>query len=162
MFGPPEKCYYRHVSNHPALFYNQTGRGAVAFFPWSIGAHYEQQCHAGHASLVMGTIDHLLELDRRLVVTASPLVEVTHRTGRNGKFEWVGLFNHSGQRGKALHQPIPITGIRIELKPGKSAKSVRLLKAERRLDFKTGEDGRIHVQVPQLGHYEIVLFEYKS
>lgn len=162
MFGPPEKCYYRHVSNHPALFYKQTGRGAVAFFPWDIGSHYEQQCHAGHASLVMGTIDHLLGLDRRLVVTASPLVEVTHRTGSNGKFELVGLFNHSGQRGKALHQPIPITGIRIELKSGKSVKSVRLLKAERRLDFKTGEDGRIHVQVPQLGHYEIVLFEYKS
>jgi hypothetical protein len=162
MFGPPEKCYYRHVSDHPALFYKRSGRGAVAFFPWGIGAHYEQQCHSGHASLVMGTIDHLLELDRRLVVTASPLVEVTHRTGRNGRFEWVGLFNHSGQRGKALHQPIPITGMRIELKPAKSVKSVRLLKADSNLDFKTGKDGRINVQVPQLGHYEIVLFEYKS
>jgi hypothetical protein len=37
-----------------------------------------------------------------------------------------------------------------------------LLKAERQLDFKKGEDGRIHVQVQQLGHYEVVLFEYKS
>jgi hypothetical protein len=162
MFGPPEKCYYRHVSNHPALFCKQSGRGAVAFFPWDIGAHYEQQCHAGHANLVMGSIDHLLELDRRLVVTASPLVEVTHRAGRNEKFEWVGLFNHSGQRGKALHQPLPITGIDIELKPAKPVKSVRLLKAERELDFKTSKDGRIHVQVPQLDHYEVVLFEYKN
>jgi hypothetical protein len=110
----------------------------------------------------MGTIDRLLELNRRLVVTASPLVEVTHRAGRNGKFEWVGLFNHSGQRGKALHQPFPITGIDIELKPAKPVKSVRLLKAKRNLDFKTGEDGRLHVQVPQLGHYEVVLFEYKN
>jgi hypothetical protein len=64
--------------------------------------------------------------------------------------------------GKALHQPVPITGIDIELKPGKSMKSVRLLKADRGLDFRTTEDGRIHVQVPQLGHYEVVLFEYKS
>jgi hypothetical protein len=162
MFGPPEKCYYRHVSNHPALFYKQPGRGAVAFFPWSIGAHYEQQCHAGHASLVMGTMDHLLKLDRRLVVTASPLVEVTHRAGRNGKFEWVSLFNHSGQRGKALHRPVPITGIRIELKPKKPVKCVRLLKAERELDFATDANGRVSVQVPRLNHYEIVLFECES
>lgn len=162
MFGPPEKCYYRDVSNHPALFYKQSVRGAVAFFPWGIGAHYEQQCHAGHASLVMGAIDRLLELDRRLAVAASPLVEVTHRAGRNGKFEWVSLFNHSGQRGKALHRPVPITKIRIELRPKKSVKSVRLLRADRELNFGTGADGRVYVQVPQLYHYEIVLFEYKS
>lgn len=167
MFGPPEKCYYRHVSNHSALFCEQSGRGAVAFFPWGIGAHYEQQCHTGHANLVMGTIDHLLELNRRLVVTTSPLVEVTHRAGSNGMFEWVGLFNHSGQRGKALHQPLPITEINIELKPGKPVKSVRLLKAERDLDFsaepaQNGLIRRIYVQVPQLGHYEVVLFEYEN
>ncbi len=162
MYGPPEKCYYRNVSNHPALFYKQSGRGAAAFFPWDIGTHYKQQSHAGHAALVMGTIDNLLALDRRLVVEASPLVEVTHRAGQNGKFEWISLFNHSGQRGIALHQPVPISGIHIELNPQKSVKSVRLLKAGRELDFKTEADGRVHIKVPQLNHYEIVLFEYKS
>lgn len=162
MYGPPEKCYYRNVSNHPALFYKQTGRGAVAFFPWDIGAHYKQQSHVGHASLVMGTIDNLLDLDRRIVVKASPLVEVAHRTGQDGKFEWISLFNHTGQRGIALHKPVPISGIHIDLKPQKSVKSVRLLKAGRELDFKTDPDSRVHVIVPQLDHYEIVLFEYKD
>ena len=162
MYGPPEKCYYRNVSDYPALFYKQSGRGSAAFFPWDIGAHYKQQSHVGHASLVMGTIDNLLELDRRLVVEASPLVEVTHRAGQNGKFEWISLFNHSGQRGIALHQPVPISGIHIDLKSQKSVKSVRLLKAGRELDFKKSPDNRVHVIVPQLDHYEIVLFEYQS
>ena len=41
-------------------------------------------------------------------------------------------------------------------------KNVRLLKADREFDFRTGADGRVHVAVPQLDHYEIVLFEYES
>jgi hypothetical protein len=162
MFGPPEKCYYRHISDHPALFQKKNGQGTVAFFPWDIGTHYEQQCHQGHASLVMGTIDHLLGLDRRLIVTASPLVEITHRVGQKGKYEWVGLFNHSGQRGKALHEPVPITGIRIQLKPRKPVKSVRLLKTRGKLRFSMDSSGRVSVIVPQLDNYEIVLFEYKN
>ena len=119
MFGPPEKCYYRNVSEHPALLAKMHGQGAVACFPWDIGSHYEQQCHQGHASLVMGTIDLLLGLDRRLRVTTSPLVEVTHRIGNDGKFEWVALFNHSGQQGKALHRPIPMRDVRDQSETAK-------------------------------------------
>jgi len=160
MFGPPEKCYYRNVSAHPALLYRKNGKGSAACFTFGIGAHYEQQCHQGHANLVVGAIDGLLGLDRRLKIDAPPLVEVNHRIGQNGRFEWVGLFNNSGQRDKAFHQPLPITEIRIELKPRKSVRSVRLLRAGRELDFSRDVNGVISVTVPQLNHYEIVLFEY--
>ncbi|OHB66405.1 MAG: hypothetical protein A2Y77_04470 [Planctomycetes bacterium RBG_13_62_9] len=160
MFGPPEKCYYRSVSDHPALLVKKHGRGAVACFPWDIGSHYAQQCHQGHASLVMGAIDSVLGLDRRLRVTTSPLVEVTHRLGQDGRFEWVALFNHSGQQGKALHHPIPIRDIAIDLKPQKQVKAVRLLRAGSTLTFSPRQDGRVSITVPQLDHYEIALFEY--
>jgi len=162
MFGPPEKCYYRNVSDYPALLYRKSGKGTAACFTFGIGAHYEQQCHQGHADLVIGAIDNLLGLDRRLKVKTLPLVEATHRIGRNGRFEWVGLFNHSGQRDKALHQPVPITEIKIALKPRASLKSVRLLKAGCQLDFSTDSSGRISITVPRLNHYEIVLFDYKD
>ena len=119
------------------------GQGAVACFPWDIGSHYEQQCHQGHASLVMGTIDSLLGLDRRLHVAASPSVEVTHRIGTDGKFEWVALFNHSGQQGKALHGPIPIRDIRINLRPQKAVKTVRLLQAGSTLSVSAGQQGAL-------------------
>ena len=160
MFGPPEKCYYRSVSEHPGLLFAKHGQGAVACFPWDIGRHYEQQCHQGHASLMMGTIDSLLQLDRRLRVEASPLVEVTHRAGQDGTFEWVALFNHSGQQGKALHPPVPVAGITIGLRPRREVKSVRLLRGNRPLAFTPESNGRISVVVPQLDHYEVVLFEY--
>ncbi|MCU0915452.1 MAG: hypothetical protein MUC88_12935 [Planctomycetes bacterium] len=159
MFGPPEKCYYRSVSEHPALFAKMHGRGAVACFPWDIGSHYEQQCHQGHASLVLGTIDALLGLDPRLRVATSPLVEVTHRAGKDGTFEWVSLFNHSGQQGQALHAPIPVRDIRISLRSQRTVKTVQLLRAGTTLDFTQDGQG-LSVVVPRLDHYEVVLFTY--
>ena len=160
MFGPPEKCYYRHVSDYPGLLYEKHKKGAVACFPWGIGTHYEMQCHQGHASLVLGAIDGLLDLDRRLHVTASPLVEVTHRIGQNDRFEWVALFNHSGRRGNALHAPVPMRNIRVDLQPQTKVKAVRLLRAGTTLACLESRNGRISVVVPELDHYEVVLFQY--
>ena len=160
MFGPPEKCYYREVSDHPALLVRTVGEGRVACFPWDIGRHYEKQCHQGHASLVLGAIDSLLGLDRRLRVTAPPLVEATHRRTADDKAEWVALFNHSGHRGKAIHAPVPIRDIRIDLKPERNVKTIRLLTSGARLPLNY-RNGRLHITVPQLDHYEIVLIEYR-
>jgi len=109
MFGPPEKCYYRDVSDTPALFYRQHGKGFAAYFPWGIASHYQRQCHQGHANLVLGAMENLLGLNRNLKVESYPLVEVTHRQDKNSRFEWVALYNHSGQRENALHRPHPNT-----------------------------------------------------
>jgi hypothetical protein len=159
MFGPPEKCYYRHVSDFPGLLYVERGRGVVVCFPWGIGEHYQRQCHQGHASLVMGAIDSLLGLDRRLQVAASPLVEITHRAGRDGTFEWVALFNHSGQRGDAMHAPVPMHDVAVTLRPNKPVERVRLLRGRKECLYQR-RDGRLAVALPRLDHYEVVLFEY--
>jgi hypothetical protein len=160
MFGPPEKCYYRHVSDHPALLYHEYGKGAVACFTFDIGTHYQAQCHQGHANLVMGAIDNVLGLDRRLRVETSPLVEVSHRAARDGTFEWVGLFNHSGQLNNALHSPVPVDRIGVTVAPARPVKSVRLLSTGKKL--RISEDGdRISLTVPTLEHYDVVLLEYE-
>jgi hypothetical protein len=160
MFGPPEKCYYRSVSDHPALLYHKYGKGAAACFTFDIGAHYQEQCHQGHANLIMGAIDNVLGLDRRLDVKTSPLVEVTHRTSRDGTFEWVGLFNHSGQLNNALHIPIRIDDIRMSIAPVNPIKTVRLLSNGKKLRV-SNRKGRISITIPSLKHYDILLLEYK-
>jgi hypothetical protein len=159
MFGPPEKCYYTEVSDVPCLFYRKYGRGAVAWLPWQVGAHYERQGHAGHAALVTGAIERLLESPRRLRLEASPLVEVNHRVGRDGSFEWVSLINHSGLLERVLHEPLPMRGLAIELKPGIKVRSARLLRAGTALDFALDGDGTLRCTVPELRSYEVVLFE---
>lgn len=161
MFGPPEKCYYRNVSDSPALLHNPYGNGAVAYFPFDIGTHYFDQGHVGHAKLVQGTIDHLLGLERRLKITAPSLVEVTHRVDPDGKFELVGLYNHSGQRDKFVHQPIPIRDIQIDLKPLKQIKTIRLLHSGRGLRIMPSSGENTIVTVPELTHFDAVLFEYQ-
>ena len=160
MFGPPEKCYYRHVSDHPALLHHKYGKGAVACFTFDIGSHYQQQCHQAHANLLMGAIDGVLGLKRRVKVQASPLVEVTHRKDRNGKFEWIGLFNHSGQLKNALHAPIPVDNIKISVASTNAFKTVRLLNSGSKLKY-SQQNNLIHITVPTLKHYDVVLFEYE-
>ncbi len=162
MFGPPERSYYRHVSDHPALLYRKHGKGEVACFTFDIGAHYARQGHQGHAALLRGTIDKLLGLERRAYVSAPPLVEINQRAGQDDTFEWISLYNHYGQRGNALHMPIPIDDIRISFRPRKPVRTVRLLQADQELTFTTGNDGRIAVLLPPLNHFEIVLFEYRE
>jgi hypothetical protein len=108
----------------------------------------------------MGAIDNVLDLKRRLEVKTSPLVEVTHRTSQDGTFEWVGLFNHSGQLNNALHAPIPVDDIRISITPFKPFKAARLLSNGKKLKI-SKRNNRISVTVPTLKHYEIVLLEYE-
>ncbi|MCH7556055.1 MAG: hypothetical protein IIB56_01210 [Planctomycetes bacterium] len=162
MFGPPEKCYYRHVSDHPALIGRKHGKGAVACFTFGIGEHYARWAHQGHAALLLGAIDNILGLERRAVVTAPPLVEINQRASRHGKFEWISLYNHIGQRGNAMHMPVPISGIRIDFKPQKPVRAIRLLGANQELTFTKRNDGRITIVLPPLNHYEIVVFEYQD
>ncbi len=162
MFGPPEKCYYRHVSDHPALISRKYDKGVAACFTFGIGAHYEQWGHQGHAALLLGAIDNILGLERRALTKAPPLVEINQRTSRQGKFEWISLYNHTGQRGNAMHMPVPISGIRIDFKPQKSVRAVRLLSTNQELPFTKGADGRVVIDLPPLNHYEIVVFEYQD
>ena len=129
MFGPPEKCYYTEVSDTPCLYVRRgPEQGAVAWFPWQIAAHYDRQGHAGHKAFATAVLDDLLRLPRRIQLTASPLVEMNHRAGRSGDFEWVSLVNHSGLLGNVLHEPLPIRDIQVRITPQSPIKSARLLR----------------------------------
>lgn len=163
MFGPPEKCYYRVVSDHPALVVNEFGKGKVACFTFDIGTHYQNQCHQGHANLLVGALDNVLGAKRRLQVKTLPLVEVSHRTDRAGAFEWVGLYNHSGHNLNAFHAPIPVSDVQIQLNPFRKVVRARLLSHDQELKIKRRKrSNTISVLVPKLKHYDVVLFEYEQ
>lgn len=160
MFGPPEKCYYTEVTGIAGLFYSKYGKGTVAFLPWHIGEHYEKRSHHGHSLLIMAALEGLLKLERSVVVEASEMVEVNRRVSADGKFEWVGLINHSGQNGTAFHKPTPISDVVLKLRSEGEIKKVRLLKAAEEVKFSTEEEW-VRCVVPKLERFEIVLYEYK-
>jgi len=161
MYGPPEKCYYRSVSDIPALLVREYGNGMAASFPFQIGAMYREWGNLGHPMLAVGTLDNLLEIGRRLKMESSPLVEATHRRDPNGRFEWISFYNHSGRLENSFHPPIPINDIEIIFQPLRDVKTVRLLKDNHRLGFSVTKNGQVNVTVPELKQYEIVLFEYE-
>jgi hypothetical protein len=160
MFGPPEKCYYTNVPEIPCLYARSLERGAAAWIPWRVGAKSEAFGHAGHAALVLGTLDGLLKLPRRVRVDGPALVEINHRADRAGKFEWVSLYNHSGQLDKVIGAPVPICDVRVEITPVSPVRRARLLKSGESLPLQTGTEGRVTCTVPVLNTYDVVLFEY--
>jgi hypothetical protein len=91
------------------------------------------------------------------VVNGSLLVRLSIR---EGTFEWVGLFNHSGQLNNALHAPIPVDDIRISIITFKPYKAARLLSNGKKLRVSKRRNS-ISIIVTTLKHYDIVLLEYE-
>jgi hypothetical protein len=160
MFGPPEKCYYTNVSDIACLYARSSDRGAVAWIPWRVGTEFEAFGHTGHAALVLGALDELLKLPRRVRVDGPALVEMNHRADRAGQFEWVSLYNHSGQLDKVIGAPVPIRDVTVRVTPASPVNRARLLKSGESLPVKMGADGAVTCTVPVLNAYEVVLLEY--
>jgi len=160
MYGPPEKCYYRSVSDIPALLVRECGDGMAASFPFQIGAMYREWGNLGHPMLAVGTLDNLLQTGRRLRIESSPLVEATHRRDPKGRFEWIALYNHSGRLENSFHPPIPIDNIRISLKISRSIERVTSLTNGAELARTNESSDEMGIILPKLGTFEIVLVEY--
>lgn len=160
MYGPPEKCYYRSVSDIPALLVRKHGDGMAASFPFKIGAMYREWGNLGHPMLAVGTLDNLLQTGRRLKIESSPLVEATHRRDTKGRFEWVALYNHSGRLENSFHPPIPIDNIRVSLKISCPIERVISLTNGAELTRTNKSSNEMEIILPKLGAFEIVLVEY--
>jgi hypothetical protein len=161
-YGPPEKCYIHSVSGIPGLWVRKYGEGRAAILPFQIGAMYREWGNQSHPLLAVGTLDNLLGSDRRLEVEANPLVEATHRRDPKGRFEWVGLFNHSGQLMTSLHAPIPVRHLKVRLKTEGRVKRIRSLTDGRILAQRELAFGYVEVVLPRLNVFEVVIVEYAN
>ncbi|MCU0786095.1 MAG: hypothetical protein MUF81_19015, partial [Verrucomicrobia bacterium] len=102
----------------------------------------------------------LLKLPHRVRVDGPALVEMNHRADRAGKFEWVSLYNHSGQLDKVIGTPVPIRDVVVEITPASPVQRARLLKSGESLPLQIGTEGQVTCTVPVLNAYDVVLFEY--
>jgi len=160
MIGPPEKTYYTEVTEIPGLIFNSAGKGKTSFITFRIGSLYHHTRHYGHASLVMGALNNLLEFENEIKTNASPLVEIARQKSSAGQFEWFGLQNHSGQLGNAFHEPLPIQNIKLSFLPGKKIRSVKNLPDGNVFSWQTQENGWVEIVVPELKAFKIILVEY--
>lgn len=161
-FGPPEKSYYTEadITDFPGLVSNTYGRGKTVFIPWQLGEQYYTKGHYMHRTLFVAALQNGLQVNREVVTTASPLVEITHLANRNGAFEWLGMINHSGQIGGSLREPVSMRDIRLSFQPAKPVKEIKLVSSGKSLPF-TQTGGRVECTVPVLDDFEMVLCLYQ-
>ena len=88
-------------------------------------------------------------------------MEVSRQASTDGRFEWVGLVNHSGQNGTASHRPLLIFHVPLRLRATGGVKSVRLLRSGTELDLSIEEHGWLKCTVPRVDRLEIVLYQHE-
>jgi hypothetical protein len=159
-YGPPEKCYIHSISDISGMWSRQHGKGMAAVLPFAVGQMYGEWANESHPLLAVGTLDNILKTDRRLRVETSPLVGVSHRCDPQGRFEWIGLQNHSGHLMTSIHEPIPINHIKLQLKTKGKVKRIRSLTNNATLTPRELAPGHIEIVVPKLEAFEMVLVTY--
>jgi hypothetical protein len=160
-FGPPEKSYYTadQITDFPGVISSNFGKGKSVFIPWQLGAQYELKGHYMHRTLFVSALQNLLNIERTVETDASPLIEMTHLSNRNGAFEWIGMINHSGQIGGSIREPVMISNTHIRFKPTKTIKQLKLMTNGTNLPFKE-TNGWVECTVPQLNDFEMLLCLY--
>jgi hypothetical protein len=160
-YGPPEKCYIHSISDIPGLWARPHGKGMAAILPFQIGDMYHEWGNQSHTLLAVGTLDNILETGRRLRVETSPLVELSHRRDPEGRFEWIGFLNHSGHLVTSIHEPIPISHLKAQLKTAGKIKRISSLTNNATLTPRDLAPGQVEITLPRLNVFEIVLVEYE-
>ena len=161
-FGPPEKIYHSkdEITDYPGLVFNTYGKGKSVFIPWRLGDLYRFKGSYMHRTLFVSALQNLLHVEPTIHTNASPLIEMTHLANLNGKFEWIGMINHSGQVGASYREPVIIRDIDIRFKPMQPVKKIMLLNSGKSLPFKRQGEW-IECTVPQVDDFEMMLCIYK-
>jgi len=153
-FGPPERCYYNVVTDHPGYTLNNSGEGRALYIPWTPGQLFYQQGHTNTSVWIGDLLQHVLGLGP-VGGNLSPMVEVTRfdQVGRGS--ELVHLVNASGHYGNSYFAPVRMTGLRVELPAEQLPRSVHSLVTDTDYDASLA-DGILTIDVPELGLFDAI------
>ena len=162
MFGPPEKCYYTEVTDEAGMIYYVYGKGKTLLIPWGIGSHYEKLSNHGHSALILSSLHDLLQVEQKLHVTASPVIEIAfHRNIGTGK-DMIHAVNLSGQLGTAYHKPLPVHNIEFIMKIDRPIKKMTTLWGKEKLKMSYDQTDSVTFTIPTLELLETVVIEYQT
>jgi hypothetical protein len=156
-FGPPERCYYTQVTEHPGLVLHQHGAGRGIYLPWLPGALFQRQGYPNTSDFIGDLLAHVAGIVR-IEGNLPPQVEVTHFTnaaGSHNNFDLVHLVNTSGHFGTSFFAPIPMQNLEVVVSYSQPPQSVRGLVGGNVIDH-TWRDGRLTLRVPSLNLFEAI------
>jgi hypothetical protein len=154
-FGPPERCYYTHVSDQPGLVVRPHGAGRAIHLPWLPGALYHRQGYSNTAGFMADVLEHIAGIEP-VQGELPPMVEVTHLAGDG--FDLVHLVNASGHFGTSFLAQVEMRDLRIDLARPQRPTGVRGLVSRTPMQW-SWDTGRLTIAVPRLGLMEALRIE---
>ena len=146
-FGPPERCYYTQVTEHPGLVVNTHGAGKAIYLPWLPGALFYRQGYPNTSEFLADLLEHVAGLDS-VQGNLPPMVEVTHFAANDGSFDLVHLVNTSGHFGVSFFAPLSLSDLVVEMAYPHAPTSVQSLVSNAPRAH-TWAEGRLTIQMPR-------------
>jgi hypothetical protein len=155
MYGPPEKCYYTEITDHPGIILGHAGQGSCAVLPWQIGRQYGRFPTHAIAGLFQALLKGVLELPRTIHIEAPPVVELSAAVQASNGALLLGVVNLSGQNGPAVHEPVPVYNLRFHIQSSQKASRVETL-TQGDLPYEHTPDGSLTFTLPRLELLEMI------
>jgi hypothetical protein len=178
-FGPPERCYYDIVTEHPGFITHPFGQGQALYLPWLPGSLFYRQGHTNTTDFCADLLEGIAGL-RPIGGNLPPMVEVTVFEKQDSGAQLIHLVNGSGHFGNSFFAPIPMTDLSIVLPWGNTP--VEILRQaqddttvqppeiprqaqddtevwglrQNQAYAYTWENGKLTIQVPHLGLFEAI------
>jgi hypothetical protein len=153
-FGPPERCYYELVVDHPGFVVHPFGEGRVIYVPWLPGALFHRQGHLNTAWFCADLLEGFADV-RPVGGNLSSQVEVTLLEKDDGSYSMLHLVNTSGHFGNSFYAPEVMNDVEVVIDYAQTPTSVVGLRSGEDLPH-TWEDGRLTITVPALALFEAI------
>jgi len=154
-FGPPERCYYTQVTDHPGVVIHPFGKGKAVYIPWKPGALFHRQGYTNTFDFVADLLEGIAGL-KPVDSNLPPMVEVTWF--EKADCQLLHLVNGSGHFGVSFYAPVVMTNLEVALPYAREPQSVRSLPRNQACDYRW-EEGLLTVHIPELELFEAVRIE---
>jgi hypothetical protein len=151
-FGPPERCYYTQITDHPGYVVNPHGQGKAIYLPWLPGALFHRQGYPNTTDFIGDLLDQVAGL-APVAGNLSPMVEVTHFARTDGTHELVHLVNGSGHFGNSFFAPIPMHDLTVTVRCAQKPQYVKSL-VNNTLCNHNWHDGALTIDIPRLALFD--------
>jgi hypothetical protein len=156
-YGPPERCYYEQVTDHPGFVVHAFGQGKAVYIPWLPGALFHRQGHTNTVDFCASLLQDIAGL-APLGGNLPPQVEVTLFEKSDASAVLLHLVNGSGHFGNSFYAPVPMTDLQVAVPCPQRPKAAHGLRAGRAYDH-TWAEGQLNIYVPRLELFEAVRIE---
>jgi len=157
-YGPPERCYYEQVTEHPGFVVHPFGQGKAIYLPWSPGALFHRQGYVNTAWFCADLLQAVAGLTP-LGGNLAPQVEVTLFEKGDGSYLLLHLVNGSGHFGTTFYPPVRMTDVEVVIPCEKEPVAVQGLRLGKSLEH-TWNQGVLTISVPKLDLFEAVKVIY--